>query len=153
MWTPNLGCLLKYLHYGITSLFFALPDDRLYSLFSDVIVAQGESHLSLCELSKGAWVPVVNLSSHKFVPLHGLAVLMTLQEHFGRLKGLTMGWVGPMGCKLNTLIYLLPKVGINLRYNSAPQPVRSWKTNVYSRTRLSRTNLEEGIRTINLFGL
>lgn len=95
---------------------------RFYSLFSDMIMVQGESHQSVCELSAGADVPVVNMCSQKFAPLHGLAVLMTIQEHFGRLNGLTLGWVGPMGRHLNTLIYLLPKVGINLRYNDSPKP-------------------------------
>lgn len=95
---------------------------RFYSIFSDMIIVQGECHQSLCELTAGADVPVVNMSSRKFAPLHGLAVLMTMQEHFGHLSGLTAGWVGPMGNHLNTLIYLLPKVGVDLRYNDSPTP-------------------------------
>uniref|UniRef100_A0A1B6LSL4 ornithine carbamoyltransferase n=1 Tax=Graphocephala atropunctata TaxID=36148 RepID=A0A1B6LSL4_9HEMI len=82
---------------------------RFCSLYSDLMVVGGRNHYSLCQLTEGASVPVVNIASHKFAPLHGLGVLMTLQEHFGHLAGLTMGWIGPMGKKLNTFIYLLPK--------------------------------------------
>ncbi|XP_046667162.1 ornithine carbamoyltransferase, mitochondrial-like isoform X1 [Homalodisca vitripennis] len=95
---------------------------KFCSLYSDLVVAGGRNHNSLCQLTEGASVPVVNIASHKFAPLHALGVLMTLQEHFGRLNGLTLGWVGPMGKKLNTFIYLLPKVGIHLKYNSSPTP-------------------------------
>lgn len=86
-------------------------------------MVQGGSHVSLCELQKGATVPVVSLGSHKFTPLQGFALLVTLQEHFGYLKGLSLGWVGPMGGMLNTLLYLLPKVGVHLKYNTEPIPV------------------------------
>ncbi|XP_046667163.1 ornithine carbamoyltransferase, mitochondrial-like isoform X2 [Homalodisca vitripennis] len=68
---------------------------KFCSLYSDLVVAGGRNHNSLCQLTEGASVPVVNIASHKFAPLHALGVLMTLQEHFGRLNGLTLGWNFP----------------------------------------------------------
>lgn len=114
MWTETLPFFFLILSFLL---------NRFYSLFSDLIMVQGGSHVSLCELQKGATVPVVSLGSHKFTPLQGFALLVTIQEHFGYLNGLSLGWVGPMGGMLNTLLYLLPKVGVHLKYNTEPIPV------------------------------
>ncbi|XP_054269277.1 ornithine transcarbamylase, mitochondrial-like isoform X2 [Macrosteles quadrilineatus] len=96
---------------------------RFHSLYSDLILVQSRNHKRVCELVDGAnATPVVNISSHMFTPLHGLGLLATLQEHFGHLDGLTVAWLGPLGNHLNTLLYLLPKVGVHLRYNCSPRP-------------------------------
>lgn len=80
--------------------------------------------MSLCKLTEGGSVPVLNASSHLFRPFHGLGTLMTLQENFHRLNGLAVAWIGPTDSVLNSFIYLLPKVGINLRFNCTSSPVK-----------------------------
>ncbi len=64
------------------------------SRFNDVILARVFGHDDVVELAKHATVPVINALSHKYHPLQTLADLMTLKEHFGDLKGKTLGWVG-----------------------------------------------------------
>jgi ornithine carbamoyltransferase len=59
-----------------------------------VILARVCAHADVEELARHSTVPVINALSDKYHPLQTLADLMTLQEHFGSLRGRTLSWVG-----------------------------------------------------------
>uniref|UniRef100_A0AAR2IIL4 ornithine carbamoyltransferase n=1 Tax=Pygocentrus nattereri TaxID=42514 RepID=A0AAR2IIL4_PYGNA len=48
-------------------------------------------------------------------PIQILADLLTLNEHYGSLKGLTVAWIGDGNNILHSLMMSLPKLGVNLR--------------------------------------
>jgi ornithine carbamoyltransferase len=60
----------------------------------DGIMARTFSHQHMLDLAKYATVPVINGLTDYSHPCQAMADLMTLEEHFGHLKGLTMAFVG-----------------------------------------------------------
>ena len=57
-------------------------------------MARTFSHQHVLDLAKHATVPVINGLTDYSHPCQAMADLMTLEEHFGHLKGLTMAFVG-----------------------------------------------------------
>ncbi len=60
----------------------------------DVIAMRTFSHQLIEDVAKHARVPVINLLSDLLHPMQALADLLTLKEHFGRLKGLKLAFIG-----------------------------------------------------------
>jgi ornithine carbamoyltransferase len=58
---------------------------------------------------------VINALSDKYHPLQTLADLMTLKEHFGHLKGLTLSWAGDGNNVLHDLAVGSLLCGMNVR--------------------------------------
>jgi len=83
--------------------------------FNDVILARVFGHADVEELAKHSSVPVINALSDKYHPLQTLADLMTLREHFGKLKGKTLSWVGDGNNVLHDLMIGSIKMGMNVR--------------------------------------
>jgi ornithine carbamoyltransferase len=67
---------------------------RVLSGMCDGIMARTFSHQHILDLAKHATVPVINGLTDYSHPCQAMADLMTLEEHFGHLKGLTMAFVG-----------------------------------------------------------
>jgi len=67
---------------------------RVLSGMCDGIMARTFEHQKILDLAKYATVPVINGLTDYSHPCQALADLMTLEEHFGNLKGLTMAFVG-----------------------------------------------------------
>ena len=67
---------------------------RVLSRYVDLITARVYSHESLESLAKNASVPVINALSDLYHPAQALADYMSILEHFGRLEGLTLTYVG-----------------------------------------------------------
>ncbi len=73
----------------------SVPDvARVLSRYVDVIAARVFSHDSLEVLAEYAAVPVINALSDKEHPCQALADLMTIYEHKGDLRGLTLAFIG-----------------------------------------------------------
>ncbi|MCY4575058.1 MAG: ornithine carbamoyltransferase [Chloroflexi bacterium] len=72
------------------------PEDvaRVLSRYADVIAARVNSHDTLVELANAADVPVINALSEIEHPCQILADLQAIREHFGRLEGLTIAFIG-----------------------------------------------------------
>ncbi|MCP1338491.1 ornithine carbamoyltransferase [Idiomarina sp. M1R2S28] len=67
---------------------------RNLSCWADAIVARVMSHHTLQELAQYASVPVVNSLCDRFHPCQALADFLTLQEHYGKVKGLKLVYLG-----------------------------------------------------------
>ncbi len=67
---------------------------KVTSSLSSIIIARVNSHQSLIELSQNSTVPVINALSDLEHPCQALTDLFTIWEIKGRLKGLTIGYIG-----------------------------------------------------------
>ncbi|CAG2057092.1 unnamed protein product, partial [Timema podura] len=93
---------------------------RFLSHLADLVCVQCEFNSSVEKIADDASVPVLSLGCCLHSTLQVLTDLMTLQEHFGRLKGLRVGWVGPACPLLNTYLLLLPRFGVDMNFSSSP---------------------------------
>jgi len=67
---------------------------RVLGRYVDAIVARVVKHQDIQELAQYASVPVINGLSDRNHPTQALADLQTMQEQFGRLKGLKLAYFG-----------------------------------------------------------
>lgn len=72
------------------------PEDaaRVLSRFVDAIVIRTHEHEPLVRFARSATVPVINGLSAVAHPAQALADLLTIEERFGTLAGLTIAYVG-----------------------------------------------------------
>nr|BAR47613.1 mitochondrial ornithine carbamoyltransferase [Heteropneustes fossilis] len=88
---------------------------RVLSTLTDIVLARVHSQSTLEHLDKEASVPIINGLSDLYHPIQILADLLTLQEHYGSLKGLTLSWIGDGNNVLHSFMMSLAKLGANLR--------------------------------------
>ncbi|CAM4603012.1 unnamed protein product [Leuciscus chuanchicus] len=88
---------------------------RVLSGLADIVLARVYSHSSLELLDKDASIPIINGLSDLYHPVQILADLLTLQEHYGSLKGLTLAWIGDGNNVLHSFMMSLAKLGVNLK--------------------------------------
>lgn len=88
---------------------------RVLARYNDVILARVYGHNLIEELAQEAHVPIINALSDKFHPLQMLADMQTLEEHYGRLAGLNVAWVGDGNNILNSFLEAAPKVRASRR--------------------------------------
>lgn len=67
---------------------------RVLSQYVDVIVCRAKDHTQVEQLARFASCPVINGLTDLYHPCQALADLLTLQEHFDRLIGLKLTYVG-----------------------------------------------------------
>jgi ornithine carbamoyltransferase len=72
------------------------------------------------ELASHATVPVINMLTARHHPCQVLADLMTLQETFGRLEGLTLAYIGDGNNVARSLAILGQLAGVEVRVASPP---------------------------------
>jgi ornithine carbamoyltransferase len=70
------------------------------------------------EMAEHATVPVINMLTPSHHPCQALADLVTLRETFGRLAGLTVGYVGDGNNVARSLIEVGALAGVNVRVAS-----------------------------------
>ncbi|MHA2364128.1 MAG: ornithine carbamoyltransferase [Candidatus Hodarchaeales archaeon] len=100
------------IHLGINE---SLKDTSIVlSRYCDGILARVFGHNIVEELAEFSSVPIINALSDKYHPLQILADLLTIEEHCGKLEGLTLAWVGDGNNVLNSLLVACPKMGINI---------------------------------------
>jgi len=93
-----------------------VPDvARNLSRWVDCIVARVFEHDKITGLAHNATVPVVNALSDHEHPCQILADLLTIREHSGRLKGITVCWTGDGNNVCNSLMLGCTLAGMNIQ--------------------------------------
>jgi ornithine carbamoyltransferase len=87
---------------------------RVLSRYLDGIVIRTFAHATVQEWAEASSMPVINgLTDHSH-PCQALSDLLTIQEHKGRLKGITLAYVGDGNNVANSLIEAGAKTGMRI---------------------------------------
>ncbi len=86
---------------------------RNLARWTDAIVARTYSQQTVEELAQWSELPVVNALSDLYHPCQALADMLTLKEHFGRLRGLKLAYVGDGNNVAHSLLLCCARFGIH----------------------------------------
>ncbi len=86
---------------------------RNLARWTDAIVARTYSQQTIEELARWSGLPVVNALSDLYHPCQALADMLTLKEHFGRLRGLKLAYVGDGNNVAHSLLLCCARLGIH----------------------------------------
>jgi ornithine carbamoyltransferase len=78
------------------------------------IVARVFSQSTIDELAAWSSVPVINALSDRFHPCQALADVLTLKEHFGKLSGLKLAFVGDGNNVAHSLMLTAARLGVHV---------------------------------------
>jgi ornithine carbamoyltransferase len=87
---------------------------RLFSRYLDGIVIRTFAHAEVEELARAATIPVINGLTDQHHPCQILADLLTVQEKFGRCRGVKVAWVGDGNNVANSWLQGAAKMGMHL---------------------------------------
>ncbi len=93
---------------------------RTLAQYHAAIAARVFDHKVLERMAAVAPVPVINLLSDLGHPCQALADLLTLQQHFGRLAGLKVAWVGDGNNVCRSLVLAASLVGTDVAVACPP---------------------------------
>jgi len=86
---------------------------RVLSGYVDVLMARVFEHAHVLELAKWSSIPVINGLSDYNHPCQGMADALTIQEKFGKLKGLNISYVGDGNNVAVSLMHISALLGAN----------------------------------------
>ena len=99
----------------------SVPDiARVMSGYVDGIMARVFDHQHVLQLAEYGSVPVINGLSDYSHPCQALADVFTIWEHFGRIEGLTVAYVGDGNNVANSLAIAAVKLGANFSIATPP---------------------------------
>jgi ornithine carbamoyltransferase len=99
----------------------SVPDvARVLSGMVDGIMARVFEHKKLTEMAQYASIPVINGLSDYSHPCQAMADLMTADEHFGKLAGLTLAYVGDGNNVARSLMVACARFGVRFRISTPP---------------------------------
>src|SRR5690349_17149916 len=81
--------------------------------WTNCIVARTFSQRTVDELAKWSSVPVINALTDQFHPCQALADVFTMQERFGRVKGLKLAFVGDGNNVAHSLMLNAARLGMH----------------------------------------
>lgn len=87
---------------------------RNLARWTDAIVARTFTQQTIDELARWSNLPVVNALSDLYHPCQALADVLTLREHFGRLRGLKLAYVGDGNNVAHSLMLCCSRLGIDM---------------------------------------
>nr|XP_026243359.1 ornithine carbamoyltransferase, mitochondrial [Urocitellus parryii] len=133
------------IHLGVNE---SLTDTaRVLSSMTDAVLARVYKQSDLDILAREASIPIVNGLSDLYHPIQILADYLTLQEHYGSLKGLTLSWIGDGNNILHSIMMSAAKFGMHLQAATPkgyePDPSITQLAEQYAKengTKLSLTN-------------
>jgi len=98
-----------------------IPDAaRNLERWVDAIMARTFAHATVESLAEHARIPVINGLSDREHPCQTLADLLTIHEHFGGFREISLAWVGDGNNVAHSLLLGAAKVGLNLRVATPP---------------------------------
>ncbi|MBV8807835.1 MAG: ornithine carbamoyltransferase [Acidobacteriaceae bacterium] len=86
---------------------------RNLARWTDAIVARTFTQETIDELARWSGLPVVNALSDLYHPCQALADVLTLKEHFGKLRGLKLAYVGDGNNVAHSLLLNCSRLGVN----------------------------------------
>jgi ornithine carbamoyltransferase len=86
---------------------------RVLSGYVEILMARVFEHEHVLELARWSSIPVINGLSDYNHPCQGMADALTIQEKFGRLKGLNVTFVGDGNNVAVSLMHVCTKLGAN----------------------------------------
>jgi len=94
------------------------PEDAIRVLQGMVhgVMLRTFEHETLERMVSKSKIPVINGLSNSHHPCQALADLQTLQERFGKLKGLKLAYIGDGNNVLHSLLLMAPFVGVDVHY-------------------------------------
>jgi ornithine carbamoyltransferase len=119
-------------HLGGNSLYIApaeiglgtresVPDvARVLSGMTDGIMARVFEHEKLRQMQAHSTVPVINGLSDYSHPCQAMADLMTADEHFGKLEGLTLAYIGDGNNVARSLMVACARFNVKFRISTPP---------------------------------
>ena len=93
---------------------------RILSSYLDAIAIRTFDQTEVEEFARYADIPVINALTDRFHPCQILADLLTVQETFGELRGLTIAYCGDGNNVVHSLLLGAALMGIHLRVASPP---------------------------------
>jgi len=93
---------------------------RVLCRYVDAIVARTFAHNDVEEFARYSAVPVINGLSDSVHPCQALADLLTIQEAFGRLKGVRVAYVGDGNNVLHSLLQGCGMMGVRVTVATPP---------------------------------
>lgn len=87
---------------------------RNLSRWTDCLIGRVFSQHTLEELAAAGSVPVINALSDLYHPAQAMADFMTVREHLGTLKGLSLAYVGDGNNVANSLLVAGATLGVNV---------------------------------------
>jgi ornithine carbamoyltransferase len=98
------------------------PEDvaRTLAGYHGVVAARVFEHEKLERMAATDVVPVVNLLSDLSHPMQALADLLTLRQHFGKLEGLTVAYIGDANNVSRSLSLAVAITGGSMRLGNPP---------------------------------
>jgi len=87
---------------------------RVLSRYVDGIMARTFEHSTVIELAKYADIPVINALTDWSHPCQAMADVLTISEHFGRLEGIRIVYVGDGNNVARSLAFAAAKLGMKL---------------------------------------
>src|SRR5215207_4491372 len=93
---------------------------RVLSQMVDVIVVRSKRHATVVEFAEQASCSVINGLTDLAHPCQALADLYTLKEHYGKLAGLHLAWVGDGNNVVRSLVEICGHLGVRLSVCTPP---------------------------------
>jgi ornithine carbamoyltransferase len=87
---------------------------RNLARWTDAIVARTFKQETIDELAHWSGLPVVNALSDLYHPCQALADMLTLKEHFGKLRGLKLAYAGDGNNVAHSLLLCAARLGIHM---------------------------------------
>lgn len=113
----QLGGHAQFLDWRTTNFTLGDVKDEIRCIdrYVDAVMARVYRHGTLEEMAAYSRIPIINGLCDREHPCQILADLLTLQEKYGRLKGLRVAYVGDGNNICNSLIIGCAKVGAEIR--------------------------------------
>ena len=88
---------------------------NVISRYCDLIMIRTFAHSDVEDFAKYSKVPVINALTDLSHPCQVLSDLFTIKEHFGKLRGLTLSFVGDGNNVCNSLLIGCSMLGLNIK--------------------------------------